>query len=375
MSISSLRALSLRATRSLRGAAIQSWIASSKKTLLAMTSAWLLMLPIAAQAQQKIVNVYAWTGEVSEKLVKQFEKETGIKVNFSTYQSNEIMFAKLRAGSSSSYDVVMPSSYFVDRMRKLNMLSELDKSKLPNWKNLNPEFLNPAYDSESKYSAPFIWGVTGIFVNNKYYKPDSIHVWNDLWNPRFDNQLLMLDDTREIFSMALIALGYSSNDTNPEHIKLAFQALQRLMKNVKVFSSETVISILVDEDAKVGMCWNGDAYKASRENKDVKFIFPDDGFVMWVDNFAIPASAPHKDEAHAFINFMLSAEAGRDTAILMSYPVANLAGQKLLPPEIRNNPIIYPPKEILKRGQFPRDLGEQTLDFYEKFWEELKMGG
>ena len=335
----------------------------------------LLLLSPNVFAQQRIVNVYAWTGEVSDVLVKKFEQETGIKVNFSTYQSNEIMFAKLRAGSASSYDVVMPSSYFVDRMRKQDMLAELDKSKLPNWKNLNPEFLNPAYDSESRYSAPFIWGVTGIFVDSKYFDPKSIRRWPDLWNPRFENQLLMLDDTREIFSMALISLGYSSNDRNSAHINLAFDRLKKLMKNVKVFSSETVISIIVDEDAKVGMCWNGDAYKASRENKDVRFIFPEDGFVMWVDNFAIPKFAPHKDEAHAFINFMLSAESGKTTAMNMSYPIANLAGQKLLPAEIRDNPVIYPPKDVLKRGQFPRDLGEQTLDLYEKFWEELKMSG
>lgn len=340
------------------------------KTVIA---ALILIFTPCAFAQQKIVNVYSWAGEVSDTLVKQFESETGIKVNFSTYQSNEVMFAKLRAGSGASYDVIMPSSYFVERMRNADMLEPLDKSKLPNWKNISPEFLNPAYDSESKYSVPFIWGVTGIFVNKKYYDPKTIRNWPDLWQPRFDNQLLLLDDTREIFSMALISLGYSSNDRDPKHIQQAFRALKKLMKNVKVFSTETVISILIDEDVNAGMCWNGDAYKASRENKDVTFIFPDDGFVMWVDNFAIPKNAPHLDEAHAFINFMLSAESGKETAMKMNYPVTNQAAQKILPAEIRDNKIIYPPKEILKRGQFPRDLGEGTLDLYEKFWEELKM--
>ena len=335
----------------------------------------LLLLPFEVYAQQKVVNVYAWAGEISDDLVKQFEDETGIKVNFSTYQSNEVMLAKLRAGSMASYDVVMPSSYFVDRLRKADMLAELDKSKLPNWKNLSPEFLNPAYDSESKYSAPFIWGVTGIFVNSKYVDPKSIRKWQDLWNPIYSNELLLLDDTREVFSMALISLGYKVNDLDPQHIEQAFQYLKKLMPNVKVFSTETVISIMVDEDAKLGMAWNGDVYRASRENKDVRFIFPEDGFVIWVDNLAIPKNAPHKDEAHAFINFMLRPESGVITATKMNYPITNLAGQKLLPAEIRNNPIIYPAKEILKRGQYPRDLGEQTLDFYEKYWEELKMSG
>lgn len=343
--------------------------------LLALTliAASCLVSPLAHA--QKIVNVYAWTGEVSDKLVKQFEKETGIKVNFSTYQSNEIMFAKLRASSSSNYDVIMPSGYFVDRMRKLDMLAKLDKSKIPNWKNLNPEFLHPVYDRNTEYSAPFIWGVTGIFVNTRFVNADAIHVWQDLWNTKYENELLLLDDTREIFSMGLITLGYSPNTDNFSQITQAFDKLKLLMKNVKVFSSETVISIIVDEDAKLGMCWNGDAYKASVENKFIKFIYPDDGFVMGVDNFAIPKSAPHKDEAHAFINFMLSAESGRETAVSMNYPIANAAGQKLLPPEIRDNPIIYPPAEVLKRGQVQLDINEKVLDLYEKYWEELKMSG
>ena len=356
---------------------VTGWIASSPYGLLAKTITIILFCLISpiSFAQDKVLNVYVWSGEIPDSLIKQFEKETGIKVNFSTYQNNEIMYAKLRSGSGASYDIVMPSSYFIDRMRKADMLADLDKSKIPNWKNINPEFLNPAYDPKSEFSIPFAWGVTGIFVNKKYYDPSSVQTWNTLWEPRFSNQLLMLDDTREIFSMALISLGYSSNDRDPEHIQQAFTQLKKLMKNVKVFSSETVVSIIVDEDANVGMAWNGDAYRASLENKDVHFVFPKDGFIIWVDNLAIPKTAPHKDAAHAFINFMLRPESGKITAIKMNFPIANLAAQKLLPPEIRDNPVIYPPREVLKRGQFPRDLGEKTLDLYEKFWEKLKMSG
>lgn len=334
-----------------------------------------LFFPLTVSAAQPIVNVYAWSGEISDQLVKQFEQETGIKVNFSTYQSNEIMFAKLRTTAAASYDVIMPSGYFVDRMQKLDMLAEIDKSKIPNWKNLNPTFLHPAYDKESKYSVPFIWGVTGIFVNSHYVDPKSIHTWQDLWSPRFDNQLLMLDDTRELFSMALISLGYSPDETDPAHIEQAYLKLKALMKNVKVFSSETVISMMIDEDAKVGMSWNGDAFKASRDNPDIRFIFPNDGFIIFVDNFAIPKSAPHKEAALAFINFMLSAQSGKLTATLMNYPITNMAGQKLLPPDIRNSAIVYPPNSVMKRGIYQRDLNEKTQELYEKYWEELKMSG
>lgn len=333
----------------------------------------LCLLPLTVFAADNIVNVYAWSGEVSDDLIKQFEKETGIKVNFSTYQSNEVMFAKLRTSAGASYDVVMPSSYFIDRMRKLKMIAEIDKSKVPNLKNLSPEFQHTHYDPTGSYSVPFLWGVTGIFVNSQYIDPKSIRTWQDLWNPKFDDQLLMLDDTRELFSMALISLGYSPDETNPTHITQAFDKLQQLMKNVKVFSSETVISILIDEDAMLGMCWNGDAYKASRDNKNIKFIFPEDGFLMWIDNFAVPAGAPHKNAAYAFINFMLRPESGRETALSMNYPITNKAGQQLLPPEIRNNPIIYPPANIMKRALQQRDLNEETQELYEKYWEKLKM--
>lgn len=186
---------------------------------------------------------------------------------------------------------------------------------------------------------------------------------------------MLIDDMREVFSIALISLGYSSNDTNPDHIRAAFLKLKELMPNIKVLSSDTLVSIMIDEDATAGMAWNGDTYKASSENPHIKFVFPTDGFVIWVDTLAIPANAPHKEEAYAFINFILRPAIGKDVALLTHFPTANAAAQKLLPADIRNNPIAYPPKEVLKRGQFQLDLPQDTLAIYEKYWEELKMSG
>lgn len=334
----------------------------------------LCLLPIQVFADDKIVNVYSWSGEIPDSLIKQFEKESGIKVNFSTYQSNEVMYAKLRTSAGASYDVVIPSSYYIERMRKLHMIAELDHKKIPNLKNLSAEFQHTSYDPAGKYSVPFLWGVTGIFVNSRYIDPKSVHTWQDLWDPKYANQLLMLDDTRELFSMALISLGYSPDETNPVHVKQAYEKLKLLMKNIKVFSSETVTSILIDEDALLGMVWSGDAYKAARANKNIQFIFPEDGFLMWIDNFAITANAPHKDAAYAFINFMLKPTSGRDTALTMNFPITNKAAQQLLPPEIRDNPIIYPPPSVMKRAVQQRDLSEKSQELYEKYWEELKMG-
>jgi spermidine/putrescine transport system substrate-binding protein len=142
------------------------------------------------------------------------------------------MYAKLKADKNPSYDIVEPSSYYIDRMRRQNMLEKLDRAKLTYFKNLNPTFLNQAYDPESSYSIPFIWGITGIFVNKDTLSPEHIkkHItrWSDLWDPQYANQLMLLDDSREVFSIALRVLGYSVNDSNPEHIKQAYLKLKEL---------------------------------------------------------------------------------------------------------------------------------------------------
>jgi len=334
-----------------------------------------LFLTLPIQAATPILNIYAWAGEIPDPVLRQFEKETGIKINFSTYENNEIMFAKIRATKNTGYDVLVPSGYFVDRMSKQQLLLKLDKTKLPNWKHLNPLFLHPTFDPNNDFSVPFLWSMTGIVYNQTDYTANSIKKWADLWGPRFYNKLMLLDDSREVFGVALLTLGYSINDRNPEHIKQAFLKLKELMQNVKVFSTDTVVSILIDEDATVGMAWNGDAYKASSDNPNIKFIYPEEGFLISSDNFSILVNAPHKDQAYAFLNFMLRPDIAKEVAMFSRYPIANLSAQKLLPESMRNNPMIYPSKEIMQRGQFPMNLDDKTLALYEKYWEELKMSG
>lgn len=348
-----------------------------KRTVSVMCGVVLMLMSCCSFAKNaKVLNLYGWTGEVPDFIVRQFEKETGIKVNFSTYENNEIMYSKLRASRHSGYDLVMPSSYMIDHMRKQNMLIPLDKSKLSNWKNLNPQFLLAKDHTNLDYSVPFVWGITGIFVNDRYYDPANIKKWNDLWDSQFKSKLMLLDDTREIFAMALLSLGYPANDHDPQHIKAAFLKLQQLMPNVKVFSSDTIVSIIIDEDATIGMAWNGDTFKAARENSHIHFIYPKEGFIIWVDNFAIPKYAPHEESAYQFINYMLRPDIAKTIALYTHFPTANLAAQNLLPENIGNDPSIYPPQSVMRRGQFQSDAGvdDKTLALYEKYWEQLKMG-
>ncbi|MDR3476941.1 MAG: spermidine/putrescine ABC transporter substrate-binding protein [Gammaproteobacteria bacterium] len=327
-----------------------------------------------AFANENTLNIYTWSGVIPDFIIRQFEKETGIKVNFSTYDSNEIMYAKLKADKNPSYDIVEPSSYYIDRMRRQDMLETLDKTKLTNYKNLNPAFMHQAYDPQSSYSLPFIWGITGIFLNKDYFPSNSIKRWSDLWNTKYVDQIMLLDDSREVFSMAMRVLGYSANDSDPEHIKEAYLKLKTLLPNIKIFNSAP-ISILIDEDAAVGMVWNGDLFKAKKENSQLEFIYPKDGFVIWVDNFAIPKNAPHRENAYKFLDFMMRVDIAKAVALDNNFPTANLAAQKTLPTEIRDNPTVYPSQDVLRLGEFQTDIGDAALALYEKYWERLKMGG
>ncbi len=325
-----------------------------------------------ALAEDKIVNVYAWFGEIPEQVIHQFEKETGIKVNFSSYDSNEELYAKLRAIKQPYYDVIEPTCDYIGLMSKQHLLTTLDKTQLSAYHNLNPLLLHRAYDPHSQYSIPLIWGITGIFFNTKYIKPNTIRRWSDLWDPQYHHQLALLDDPRDVFAMALKSLGYSVNDNDPEHIKQAYLKLKALIPNVKTFNNVTA-ALSIDEDILLGISWNGDLSKARQENPSLGFIYPEEGFVIWAETLAIPKDAPHLHNAYLFLNFLLRPEIAKQIALYTNYATANLTAQKLLPDSIKNNPISYPPKKTLMRGEFQTALSGEAAELYEKYWELLKM--
>ncbi len=320
----------------------------------------------------KVVNVYAWGGVIPKIIIQQFERETGIKVNFSTYDSNETMYAKLKASRQNVYDVILPSAYYVERMKKQNMLARLDRSKLTNLRHLDPLFSTNEYDLGNHFSIPLIWGITGIFYNSNWVKnpPQS---WKQLWKKNWPHQLLMLDDAREVFSIALMSLGYQPNDNDPAHIKAAYLQLLTLIPNIKLFASDSIQAIMIDEDATAGSAWNGDTYKAYAENKQINFVYPQDGFVIWVDCLAIPAKPPHIEEAYQFINFMLKPTTAAKIALIEGHAIANANGKALLPEALRNNPMVYPSAKTLTRGYFQRDVDDETITLYNNYWEQFKL--
>lgn len=339
------------------------------KHLLSLFIAFFALAPLHAS---KVVNVYVWGGEIPREVIQQFEKDTGIKVNFSTYDSNETMYAKLKASRSSIYDVILPSAYYVERMKKQKMLNKINHQRLSNLSNLDEKFRNNTYDPNNQYSIPLIWGATGIFYDQKQVKSPA-RSWQQLWDPRWKNQLMLLDDSREVFAVALLSLGYKPNDDQPEHIKAAYEQLLKLIPNIKLFASDNIQSIMIDEDAISGTSWNGDAYKAKQENPDIQFIYPDNGFVIWVDCLAIPKNPPHEKEAYAFIDYLLKAQSAKQIAMIEGHAITNQAAIRLLPKDLQNNKIVYPPESVLKRGYFQRDVGEETLSLYNKYWQKLKL--
>jgi spermidine/putrescine transport system substrate-binding protein len=348
------------------------WARSALPTLqVILFSLIFFVFPVRAD---QVLNVYNWSSYMPDDVIQQFEKETGININYSTYDSNETMYAKLKADPSAAYDIVVPSSYFIQRMSREGMLRTIDKTRLPNFKNLNAEFLNKIFDPHNQYSIPYLWSSTGIVVNTKYFAKNGIKSWSDLWKPEYKDQLLLLDDTREVFSIALMVLGYSANDTNPDHIKQAYEKLKQLLPNVKLFNDIAVQNIYIDEDASIGMGWSGDIFLANQENSAVQYIYPKEGFVIALDNLAIPQGAKHLDNAYKFINFLLRPDIAARISQQIGYGTPNEAALKLLPKDIRNDPIVYPDKKTMERAQFQTDVGD-TVSIYEKYLELLKMGG
>lgn len=326
-----------------------------------------------ANAGERFVNVYNWSNYMPPQVLAQFQRETGIHVNYSEFDSSETLYAKLKTNPHSGFDIIVPGSYYIPRMAREHLLHNLDKSKLPNLRYLNPELMNRKCDPDNQYSVPYTWGITGIAINTRYHNINDITRWKNLWRKSYRNQLLMMDDMREVFSIALISLGYSVNETNIDHIKAAYQKLRQLMPNIKLFNSDAAQNIYVDEDATLGMAWNGGAFQVQKENPSIKFIYPKGRFVLWIDTLAIPKNAPHLDNAYRFINFINRPDIAAKIAIYNGYSSPNLAALKQLPEELRNNPTFNPPQSVLKRAVMEEDLGEANV-IYEKYWQQLKMG-
>lgn len=333
-----------------------------------------LLLPLAATAAHgaEKVYVYNWTEYLPTAVLEQFTKETGIEVVYSTYDSNETMYAKLKLVDKDGYDVAFPSTYYVSRMGNEGMLLPLDHSLLPNMQDIDPSLLDKPYDKGNTYSIPYMWGSTGIAVNSETVA-DEITAWQDLWNPKFKGQLLLQDDMREVFHMALRIKGYSSNSRDPQEIEEAYTLLKELMPNVLLFNSDSPRLPYLAGEVSIGMIWNGELYMALEENPAMRYVYPKEGANFWVDSFVIPKQARNVKNAHTFINFMLRPDVAKICVEENGYASPVKSVLPLLDEAIRTSATIFPPAEIVAAGEFQTDVGD-ALPIYQKYWELLRAG-
>jgi len=332
----------------------------------------LLLAALHAQAAEKIY-VYNWTEYLPESAIEQFTKETGIEVVYTTYDSNETMYAKLKLIQKDGYDVAVPSTYFVSKMGREGMLIKLDHSLLPNMKDLDPELLNKNYDPHNSYSIPYLWGSTGIAVNTDEIPKDTITSWKDLWNPEFKGKLLLQDDLREVFHMALRLKGFSGNTSDPKEIEQAYLLLKELMPNVLLFNSDSPRLPFLAGEVSIGMIWNGEAWMAEQENPAIQYVYPKEGASFWVDSFVIPKGARNPKGAHQFINFMMKPEVAKACVEEYGYPTPVKPAVTLLDSKVQSNPTIFPDSSIIKQGEFQNDVGP-AIEIYQRYWEKLRTG-
>ncbi len=338
---------------------------------------WWAVLALASasglvQAGEQVV-VYNWSEYISEETLEEFQKETGIEVVYSTYESNETLYTKLKLMKGAGYDVVVPSTYYVSKMAKEGLLQKVDKTKLANYSNLDPDLLNKPFDPSNDYSIPYLWGSTGIGINVKNIPKESITGWQDFWNPKFKNGLVLTDDVREVFHMALRIKGYSANTTDEAQIREAYEYLKELMPNVLVFNSDAPREPFLSGDVNLGMIWNGSVVQSREDDPNLQYIYPKEGAVFWMDSFTIPAGAKNIENAHKFINYMLKAEVAKQSVEYVGYATPNKAGKALLDEKTKNDPVIFPDKATLDAGEFHNDVGDAVL-IYDKYWQLLKAG-
>lgn len=321
--------------------------------------------------EDKVLYVYNWSEYMPQEVLDRFTAETGIKVVYTTYESNEAMFAKLKLLQGKGYDIVVPSTYFVSLMREQGLLSKIDKTKLTNFRNLDPTVLGGPFDPENDYSVPYMWGSTGMMVNTKHVDPATVKSWKDLTRPEFKGKVLLSSDMRDTMGIALKALGYSVNTTNEEEIKAAYEFLVALKPSVLVFNVESTKQAFIGEEVSIGMSWNGDAVIAMEENPNLAFIYPQEGLPLWLDSLCIPSGAEHKNNAHKFIDFTLRPEIAKLIVEEYLYSTPNTAGWELLSEDLKQNAAVSPTKEDLGASEFTSSVGEAKA-VYERYWELLK---
>ena len=346
-----------------------------KKTIAVLLASVMALMIFAGCGKQKenVLRVYNWGEYIDEGLVEEFEEETGIRVIYDEFTTNEEMYPRIEA-DPSLYDVVCPSDYMVEKMMKNGLLQKVDLSKLKNKDNIGAQYyaaLSDFVDPGNQYMVPYTWGTVGILYNTTLVD-DPVNSWSILWDEKYAGSILMQDSVRDAFLVAEKLLGYSANTTDPSELAACSELLHEQYPLVKGYVIDEVRDKMIAGDTALAVIYSGEYMYCKEENPDLAYVIPDEGSNMWYDGWVITKGARNVDAAYQWLDFLLRADIAARNFEYITYPTPNLASYEYIDEELLNDPAIFPGEDVLKRCEVFKYLGEEAEDLYYEQWKKVK---
>ncbi|HEL2737807.1 TPA: ABC transporter substrate-binding protein [Streptococcus suis] len=315
--------------------------------------------------------IYNWGDYIDPELLEEFTAETGIQVDYQTFDSNESMYTKIKQGGTT-YDLTIPSEYMISKMTEENMLIKLDKSKIEGLENIDPQFMGLSFDKNNDYSIPYFWGTLGI-VYNEAMVENPPQEWEDLWSEEYRDNIMLIDGVREVMGFGLQSLGHSLNSKNPAEIEKAAEHLYNLTPNVKAIVADEIKGYMIQDAAAIAVSFSGEASEMLDGNENLHYVVPSKGSNLWFDNMVIPKTAKNLEGAYAFMSFMLRPENALRNAEYVGYSTPIPAAKAMLDEETQNDESFYPSEETMKRMEVYDNLGQEMLGMYNDLYLQFKM--
>ena len=321
-----------------------------KKIVSVMLLLVMAMSTLTSCGKSYDLYIYNWGEYMDKEVITLFEKETGYKVSYDEFETNEVMYPKIKSGAVS-YDLVCPSDYMIERMRQEDLLAEIDFNNIPNIKNIGSDYMeqSKAFDPENKFSVPYCWGTVGILYN-KTMVDEPITSWSSIFDEKYKDKILMMDSVRDAMGIALKYLGHSLNSTSEEELEEAKNLLLQQKPLVQAYVVDQVRDKMIGNEAAIGVIYSGEAIYTQKENENLEYVVPEEGSNMWIDSWVIPKNAKNKKVAEEFINFLCRPDIAKMNFDYITYSTPNTAARDLIEDEaIKNSPIAFPNSDILKR--------------------------
>jgi spermidine/putrescine transport system substrate-binding protein len=314
------------------------------------------------------ITFYSWASYMPQDVLDAFTKETGVKVNYVTYDTQEQAIQDIQGGKS--FDVVVIDDEFVPRMVNNNLLATIDYANIPNFKNISPNFRDLAYDSRNQHSVPYHWGTTGLLVRTDLVK-DPVTSWSAMWDTRYAGKVAIWAIPRTLVSATLKSLGYSINSEDPDQLKAVENRLLDLKRNAYIMPPDAASTApdIASGKAVIALGWSYDWLTAKQNNQPSAYVIPKDGTILWGDNFVIPANSPNRYTAEVFINFLLRDKISAQIVNESYYAVPNDAARAFISPDILNDPSIYPPADQLKNAEIELAISPSGQKLWDKTWD------